>query len=625
MISEKRYNIEKMQSGQAGRRKEIYFMAQQTIPKRSEVDKQYTWATEDLFGSDEAWLEELRACESLAERAQSFRGRLGESAQTLLAWLQFMDEADLKISRLGSYANLKADEDSADSKYQDFRGKITSLYVKIASAAAFADPELMSLSEDTLQKFRQEEPALAVYERYLYKVRRMKAHVLSEAEERILAAADEVCSGPDLIGSTFRNADLKFPKVKDSKGEEYMVTAGSYGSLRQSPDRVLRKNAFETVYATYHQYRNTVASILDAQVRQLMFNAKMRNYSSTLEAALDRNEVPVSVYKNLISSVHDNMHYLHEYMDLRKKLMGLDDLHMYDVYVPMVQDCNVRIPFEQAKANVLEGLAVLGSDYLDALRKGFEGRWIDVYENEGKRSGAYSSGARPHPYVLLNHKDTLDCQFTLAHEMGHALHSYFSKENQPAVNADYVIFVAEVASTCNEVLLMRHLLSKTEDRKEKAYLINYFLEQFRTTLYRQTMFAEFEIQMNQKAESGESLTADLLSGMYYALNQTYYGERMTVDADIAMEWAQVPHFFYNFYVFQYATGFSAAVAIANRILSQGEAAVRDYRKFLASGGSQDPISLLKLAGVDMTTGKPVNDALQLFGELLQEMEQLMKD
>ena len=600
-------------------------MAQQTIPKRSEIEKQYTWATEDLFESDEAWLEELKACHCLTEQASAFRGRLGESAETLLSWLKFMDEAGLKLSRLESYASLKADEDSAVSKYQDFRGKITSLYVQVASASAFADPELMGLSDETLRKFREEEPELAVYDRYLYKVRRMKAHVLSEAEERILAAADEVCNGPDLIGSTFRNADLKFPRVKDSQGEEYVLTVGSFGSIRQSPDRVLRKNAFETLYHTFYLYRNTVASILDAQVRQLMFNAKMRNYSSTLEASLDRNEVPVSVYHNLIDAVHENMHLLHEYMDLRKKLMGLDELHMYDIYVPMVTDCDVTITFEQVKATVLEGLSILGRDYTDTLKKGFDNRWIDVYENEGKRSGAYSSGCRPHPYVLLNHKDTLDCQFTLAHEMGHALHSYFSKEHQPAVNANYVIFVAEVASTCNEVLLMKHLLSETKDRKEKAYLINYFLEQFRTTLYRQTMFAEFEMQMNQKAEEGESLTADLLSQMYYALNQQYYGDRMVVDPDIGMEWAQVPHFFYNFYVFQYATGFSAAVAIANRILEEGEEAVKDYREFLSSGGSQDPISLLKIAGVDMTTGKPVRDALTLFGELLQEMEELMKD
>lgn len=600
-------------------------MAQQKILKRSEADPKYTWATEDLFASDEAWLEEWKACGTIAGQLESYKGRLGESAATLLEWLKYNDEVSMRIGLLGSYAHLKADEDSAVSKYQDFRGKMMSLYVSIGGAAAFADPELMEIPDETLERFYQEEPELEVYRRSLYRVRRMKEHILSEAEEKIMAAAGDLCESPDLIGSTFRNADLKYPKVQDAQGEEYVLTAGSYISLCESGDRVLRRNAFKTLYDTLYQYRNTVASILDAQVKQLMFKAKVRKYPSTLEAALNRTEVPVSVYHNLIEAVHENMHYLHRYMGLRKKVMKLDELHMYDIYTSMVQSCDEEIPFEQAKANVLEGLAVLGEDYLDALREGFNNRWIDVYENEGKRSGAYSSGGYPHPYVLLNHKDTLDSQFTLAHEMGHALHSYFSAKNQPYVNAHYVIFVAEVASTCNEVLLMKHLLAKTEDRMEKAYLINYFLEQFRTTLYRQTMFAEYELMMNQKAEAGESLTADLLSDMYYKLNQEYYGDEMVVDEEIAMEWARIPHFFYDFYVFQYATGFSAAVALANKILSEGESAVKNYRQFLASGGSQDPISLLKIAGVDMTTAKPVNEALSLFGELLDEMEELMKE
>ncbi len=598
-------------------------MEQQKIGKRSEADPKYTWATEDLFVSDDAWLEELDRCGELVGRISEYKGRLGESAQTLLGWFKLMDEADLKLGRLGSYAHLKADEDSAVSKYQDFRGKMMGLMVKVSSAAAFEEPEILNISEETLEQFMAAEPGLKEYERSLYKIRRMKAHVLTEAEERIMAAAASVCQSPDLIGSTFRNADLKYPNVKDSEGKEYVLTAGSYVSLCQSPDRVLRKNAFETLYATFYQYRNTVAAILNAQVKQLIFQADMRKYNSTLEAALYRNEVPVSVYHNLLKAVHDNMGYLHRYMSLRQKIMGVDKLHMYDVYTPMVTSCDQKISFEEAKENVLEGLAVLGEDYLDVLREGFSNRWIDVYENEGKRSGAYSSGARPHPYVLLNHKDTLGSQFTLAHEMGHALHSYFSKKTQPVSQSNYVIFVAEVASTCNEVLLMKHLLAKTEDREEKAYLLNYFLEQFRTTLYRQAMFAEFEMMMNAKAEAGESLTADLLSDMYYKLNKEYYGEEMAVDQDIAIEWARIPHLFYNFYVFQYATGFSAAVALANKILTEGESAVKNYRRFLTLGGSQDPISLLKIAGVDMTTAQPVTEALHLFGELLDEMEQLM--
>lgn len=600
-------------------------MAQERIPKRNELDPKDTWATEDLFASDEAWLKEFENCSDIPGRLAAYKGSLGESGKNLLSWLQYNDEVSLKLGRLGSYAHLKADEDSAVSKYQDFRGKIALLGAQAAAAAAFEEPEIMAIPQEKLEAFQKEEPALATYDRYLYKIQRRKEHVLSEQEERLLASAQEVCDGPDLIGSTFRNADLRFPDAVDSQGERHVLTAGSYAALLESPDRALRKSAFQNTYHTYEGFRNTVASILHSQMKQLIFNAQARQFPSALEAALFRNEVPVSVYHNLIEAVHANMGYLHRYMKLRKKLMGVDELHMYDIYVPLVADSDQEITFEQAKENVLEGLTVLGEDYLAALREGFTNRWIDVYENQGKRSGAYSSGARPHPYVLLNHKNTLDSQFTLAHEMGHALHSYFSKKTQPVVNSQYVIFVAEVASTCNEVLLMRHLLGKTEDKKERAYLINHFLEQFRTTLYRQTQFAEFEMMMSQKAEAGEALTADLLCDMYGKLNREYYGEDMAEDREIAIEWGRVPHFFYNFYVFQYATGFSAAVAIANRILEEGEEAVKAYRTFLASGGSQDPISLLKIAGVDMTTAQPVNDALKLFGELLDEMESLTEE
>ncbi|MFR8088314.1 MAG: oligoendopeptidase F [Lachnospirales bacterium] len=600
-------------------------MSQERIPKRNELNPKDTWATEDLFVSDEAWLTEFANCSDIPEKIAAYKGTLGESAENLLAWLKFCDEVNLRLSRLASYAHLKADEDSAVSKYQDFRGKIAGLLTKVGAASAFEEPEIMAISQEKLEQFRKEEPGLAMYDRYLYKMLRRKEHVLSEAEERILASAGEVCDSPDLIGSTFRNADLKFPDAVDSEGKSHALTAGSYASLLQSPDRVLRESAFKNTYHTYEQFRNTVAAILNAQMKQLIFNARTRKFDSSLEAALFRNEVPVSVYHNLIEAVHANMDTLHRYMDLRKRLMGVDELHMYDIYVPLVTESDQEITFEQAKETVLEGLAVLGEDYLDVLREGFTHRWIDVYENEGKRSGAYSSGARPHPYVLLNHKNTLDSQFTLAHEMGHALHSYFSKKTQPVVNSQYVIFVAEVASTCNEVLLMKHLLGKTEDKQERAYLINYFLEQFRTTLYRQTQFAEFEMMMSQKAEAGEELTADLLCDMYYQLNREYYGENMAEDREIAIEWGRVPHFFYDFYVFQYATGFSAAVAIANRILEKGEEAVKDYRTFLSSGGSQDPISLLKIAGVDMTTAQPVNDALKLFDELISEMESLMEE
>ena len=438
----------------------------------------------------------------------------------------------------------------------------------------------------------------------------------------ILAAAGEMAASPDDIYSMLNDADLKFPDAVAGDGEKHPVTHGTYIPLMQSYDRVLRKSAFDSLYSVYGQFRNTSAATLSAQLKQLLFYAKVRKYPSTLDAALDGTEVPTEIYRNLIDAVHRSFAPMYRYVGLRKKLLGLDELHMYDLYVPVVEGVEMKFTFEEAKEIALKALAPLGEDYLALIREGFENRWIDVYENEGKRSGAYSAGARVHPYVLLNFKGTLDDVFTLVHEMGHSIHSYLSNTRQPTAYQDYVIFVAEVASTCNEVLLVKHLLANTTDKKERAYLINHFLEQFRGTVYRQTMFAEFELWMNEHAEKGETLTADMMCDAYYELNKKYFGDGMTVDRLISVEWARIPHFFYNFYVFQYATGFSAAVAIANRILTEGKPAVEDYIKFLSAGSSMDPISVLKIAGVDMTTAQPVNDALKLFNELIDEMAAL---
>ncbi len=592
------------------------------IPKRSEVDPKNTWATEDLFANDEAWEQAMAELASMPEQMASFRGRLGESGACLLDYFRLSDTYSLKISRAANYAFRKADEDTAVGRYQEMRGKIISLDVAVSSASAFDTPEILAIPDETLERFYRETPDLQLYRRALDKIRARRAHVLSDAEEKLLASAGEMAESPEQIGSMFRDADLKFPEAVDANGEKHQLTQGSYIPMLQSADRVLRKSAFETLYHTFGSFKNTTAACLDAQMKQLIFFARARKYDSALDASLARTEVPVSVYTNLIQTVSDNLPYMHRYVRLRKKLMGLDELHMYDIYTTLVSDAEREITFEQAKQTVLEGLAPLGAEYRAMLEEGFANRWIDVYENEGKRSGAYSSGALPHPYVLLNHQNTLDSQFTLAHEMGHALHSYLSLKNQPTVYSDYVIFVAEVASTCNEVLLMRHLLSKTTDKRERAYLINYFLEQFRGTLYRQTMFAEFELMMSRRAEAGQALTADALCEMYYDLNKKYYGEDVVVDREIAMEWARIPHFFYNFYVFQYATGFSAAVAIANRILREGQPAVDDYLKFLSSGSTMDPISLLKIAGVDMASPAPINDALKIFDDLISEMEAL---
>ncbi len=596
-------------------------MAENTIPRRSEVPKEYTWNLGDMFESDEAWLHEYEALKTMPEKIAAFQGRLGESAEELLGFFRLEDELTVRLGKLIGYASCKGDQDTGDSFYQDMRGKSMSAAVTISSASAFAVPEIMAIPEDTLNLFRIARPELQTYERNLYQIRRRAAHILSPAEEKLLAAAGEMADSPDNIGSTFRNAELKFPDVEDGEGVKHQLTNGSFVPLEESSDRVLRRNAFETYYRRIGEFKNTIASTLDAQFKQLRFFAGARNYPTTIEAALDRTEVPVEVYTNLIEAVHGNLDKMYRYVALRKKMLGVDELHMYDVYTPIVAEAAAKISFEEAKRTVLDALAVLGEDYTDLLKMGFDNRWIDVYENEGKRGGAYSSGnSYPHPYVLLNHKDTLDSMFTLAHEMGHALHSYHSCKYQPVNTADYVIFVAEVASTCNEVLLMRYLLNRTADKKERAYLINHFLDSFKGTVYRQTMFAEFELMMGRMSEAGETLTADALSAGYHQLNKLYFGPDMVSDDGIALEWARIPHFFYNYYVFQYATGFSAAVAIANRILSEGESAVRDYKKFLSSGGSSDPISLLKIAGVDMSTPEPVNSALTLFGELVEEME-----
>lgn len=599
-------------------------MAQKKIPKRSEVEKQYTWATEDLFATDALWEEALEAAKVYPEMIAAYRGRLSESAEKLYEYLQLCDDMQVKVERLGNYAMRKSDEDTANSFYQGMKGKIMNLYVAIGSADSFSTPELIAIPDETIEKFYNDLPALKLYTRKLSKIRQYKAHTLSDAEERILALAGQVTSAPGETASAFRNADIRFPSIKDAEGNELIVTQGSFIPLMENPDVNVRKAAFESLYHTFASFKNTSAAFLDSQVKGLIFRARARNYESTLHAALDHTEVPVAVYHNLINAVHENLPFMHKYVALRKKLMGVDELHMYDLYTPIVGDADREIPYEEAKEIIVKALAPLGEDYISILKEGFENRWIDVYENEGKRGGAYSSCGDPHPYVLLNQKDTLDSMFTIAHEMGHSLHTYYSMKNQPVCQQDYVIFVAEVASTCNEVLLVKYLLNNTTDKRERAYLINHFLESFRGTVYRQTMFAEFELFMNQLAEKGETLTADALCEKYYELNKQYFGDAITVDPEIAYEWERIPHFFYNFYVFQYATGFSAACAIANRILTEGEPAVRDYKKFLSAGGSMDPISILKLAGVDMTTAAPINEALKLFGELLDEMEELMK-
>lgn len=594
-------------------------------PKRSEIEKKYIWATEDLYSSDELCEKEIEESKNYCGTLDKMQGTLGESGENLLAYFRLNDEITVKIEKLANDCMRKSDEDTGNSKYLTLKGKFMNMYVGIRSADAFAVPEIISIPDGKIDEFYKTTPDLLLYKRLIDMILVRKPHTLPSSEEGILASMSEIFDAPSDIGSMFRNADLKFPDVTDGKGDVHALTQGTYISMVSGNDRVLRKNAFDALYHTYGAFRNTTAAILDAQEKQLKVNASLRKYSSALEAALSANEIPVEVYRNLIETVHNNMGYMHKYMKLRKKLMGVDELHMYDIYPSLVADADEKIKYEDAQKTVLEALAPLGSDYCSVIKEGFDNRWIDVYENEGKRGGAYSAGAMPHPYVLLNYDETLDSMFTLAHEMGHALHSYLSLHTQPTAYADYVIFVAEVASTCNEALLMADLLSKTADRKKKAYLLNHFLEQFRTTLYRQTMFAEFELKISELVASGRTLTADELCSVYHDLNVLYYGDDVIIDPEVDMEWARIPHFFMNFYVFQYATGFSAAMALSQRILSEGEPAVKEYLGFLSGGSSKDPISLLKGAGVDMTTAAPIESALSQFGKLIDEFEELMKD
>ncbi|MBR4767678.1 MAG: oligoendopeptidase F [Lachnospiraceae bacterium] len=599
-------------------------MSADVIRKRSEVPEEFTWNLKDIFKSDEAWLKAEKEAGEFVGRARPFEKHLGDDAKTLLAWYRLNDEATIKLESLFGYAHMKSDQDTTNGHYLDFVGRARRIGVMISGAFAFADPEIMKIPDAKLKQFFRDEPELETYRRNIEVLRKRAKHVLSPKEEAILAAANAVSSSPSTINSVLQNADMSWPDVRDGEGKKHPLTNGSFVSLLESPDRAFRRRVFQTYYRELGRFANTVAASLDGQFLQLNFYSNARKYGSTLEASLADTEVPVPVYTNLIQAVHENLQPMYRYVALRKRVLNVRELHMYDVYTPIVQDSQSKVPFEEAKSTILKALSVLGRDYTALLQKGFKNRWIDVYENVGKRSGAYSSGAaRPHPYVLLNYKDNLDSMFTLAHEMGHALHSYHSNQAQPVNLSDYVIFVAEVASTVNEVLLMKYLLKETKDKKERAYLINHFLDSFKGTLYRQTMFAEFERFMGEASENGTTLTAEFLKQKYLELNQLYFGPDMTSDPEIALEWARIPHFFYNYYVFQYATGYSAAVAIANRILTEGAPAVKDYKAFLSGGSSKDPISLLKIAGVDMSTPKPVTDALTMFGELVDEMEKLI--
>lgn len=600
-------------------------MAEQRVKKREEADPAYTWAIEDLYKNEKDWEADYARLGREISELEHFRGRLGESAQMLLDLRRTCDRLNMLAEKVYVYANQRLHENTDNGHYQNLASMAQELLVRLEEAASYVEPELLALPDGTLERFMEENQELQVYRQYFENMIRQREHILSPELEGLMASMGELSEGPKDIFSMFNNADLRFPEIEGEDGEKTEVTHGRFITLLQSRDRRVRKDAFQSLYGMYGRYRNTLAAVYRANVKHEAFQARARKYGSDLEAALDRSCIPVPVYDNLIGAVHEALPLMHRYVRLRRRLLGVDELHMYDLYVPMVVDAGDKIPFEEAKKMVLEGLKPMGEEYTSLLKEGFDRRWIDVYENQGKRSGAYSWGAYgTHPYVLMNYQEDLNSVFTLAHEMGHALHSWYSDENQPYIYAGYRIFVAEVASTCNEALLIHHLIETTEDRKKKAYLINYFLEQFRTTLYRQTMFAEFEKITHGMQERGETLTADRLCQVYYDLNREYFGEDICIDREIEMEWARIPHFYTPFYVYQYATGFSAAIALSRRILELGAPAVEDYKRFLKGGSSAYPLELLRMAGVDMEQKQPVADALQVFEEYLSEMEGLVE-
>ena len=591
-----------------------------TYSSREEIDEQYRWDLSSIFGSDEAFLAALEEAKKLPPRFASFQGKISASAANLLAYLKLDDEAGLILTKLANYAERKSDEDTRESRYQDYSSQVMTLWVSLSSASSWFTSELLSLSEQEMEGFYSQEPELELYRRCLDVIFSRREHVLSPAEEKLLAAAGDMANQPDNIFSLLNDADLTFPDAHDAKGAAHPVTHGSYIPLMMSADRTLRESAYESLYSSYRQFRNTFAATLGAQNKQLKFFAEARRYESALEAALSANEVPTQVYTNLIETVHNNMDAMYKYVALRKELLDVDELRFSDLYVPIVDDVELTFTYEEACDIILEALRPMGENYLALVRRGLSERWIDAYETPGKRSGAYSAGGYGmHPVILLNFQGKLDDVFTLIHEMGHSIHTYLSCANQPVCYSDYVIFVAEVASTCNEALLTRYLLDHAKNERERAYFLNHFLEQFRATLYRQTMFAEFELKVAELTAQGAGITADALCGIYKELNAQYFGDGIALDENIALEWARIPHFYYRFYVYQYATGFAAAIALSQRILDLGEQGREDYLGFLKGGSSKPPIDLLRGAGVDMLSPEPVEDALKLFDEMVDEM------
>lgn len=589
------------------------------MPARSEIDDKFKWAVSDLYSSDEAWEKDYNSILELTDQPSELKGRMGESAGMLYKALKEYEQVEYITERVYVYAFMKYYEDTGNSKYQEISGKAQMAAMKVSEKYAFLEPELISIDADVLDKYISEDERLGMYKHFIDDCLAGKEHTLSEKEEALLAKASQMSTVPNEVFSKFNNADVKFGKVKRENGQEDELTNGNFATFMESHDRTVRKAAFEALYKQYGAYINTIAAAFYGNVKQAMFYADARGYKSTLNMYLDGSFIPENVYKNLIKTVNDNLDKMYRYVDIRKKALGVDELHFYDIYAPMVEDIDWKISYDEVKDIVVKALAPMGEEYVSHIKEGFNNGWVDVYENTGKRSGAFSWGAYgTHPYVFLNYSDTLNDVFTVIHEMGHAMHTYYSNANQPYIYAGYKIFVAEVASTCNEALLMQYMLKNTDDEKKKRYLLNHFFEQFKGTLYRQTMFAEFEMEAHAKAGQGEVLSAESLCAMYKKLNEKYFGPDMVIDDEIALEWARIPHFYTPFYVYQYATGYSAAIAISTKILAGDEQVIAGYRKFLSGGSSMHPIELLKLCGIDMTRPDVVQEALDVFGALLKQ-------
>jgi len=597
----------------------------QTLKKRDEIPVEFTWNLESIFSTNEEWERDFQTLQQRLPELEAVAGTLSHSGQALLTVLQKRDELSKELERLYVYASMRKDEDTTNSTYQGMADRAVQLYVRLSTIAAYIEPEILALPQDKLDRFIKETPGLELYGQQLHDLNRKRGHIRSAEIESVLAAAGEMAETPGGVFTMIDNADLKLPTIKDEAGEEVELTKGNYQLFIRSTDRRVRKDAFEGLHSTFLKQRNTIASTLAAQVKTDIFYTTQHNYSSSREHALARYNIPVSVYDNLVETVSEHIPLLNRYLKLRKRILQLDELHMYDLYVPIVEETREEISYQQARDTVVAALAPLGENYLDTLKKGFTKRWIDVYETPGKRGGAYSGGAyTTQPFILMNYQNNRDSMFTLAHELGHSLHSFYTRNYQPYQYGDYTIFVAEVASTLNEGLLTEHLLKTTSDTALRLAILNHSLEGFRGTLFRQTMFAEFEQQIHSRAEKGEPLTADSLSALYHGLNEKYYGGETFIDELIDIEWARIPHFYSSFYVYQYATGISAASALVQQILHEGKPAVERYLKFLSSGSSDYSIELLKKAGVDMTSPEPIRQALALFESHLAQMEELMR-